>query len=1126
MKRFTLSTLGLILTTMLSTMSAQADHLSDRLTFSARLQPAQGVTTNANGVAAFMLNSTRDTMYFTTSFSNLSSPLTGYHIHNARTGGNVIIDFDGKIEKNTVRSFITGSQLTPLLISDFIQGNLYVAVHSINNPAVEILGTVKLESDWGFEASIDGTQASTASVAIGRASVNFGMKGDTAIIRVATNLSNKIASAHLHTGKAGQSGGVILDLSGLIATDSSSIVGGVSISALTWTTLMAALLNDSIYLNIHTAAFPGGEIRGQVRTTKTLRFDAWMNPAAIIAGGGSLAKASTGYGISTLWINNTMDTLKYSVFFKGLSSNANAAHFHNAEANASGPVVKPVTITGNTISGIWTKTDVTNPLTNALISQLIEGGLYLVIHTDSNANGELRGQVVRLAREGFIAEINGTQASTLSRAKGSAIASYDRDRTNLHYMISFDDLTSPFASAHFHTGKKGQSGPVVYDLTTPTNNGFYNYWTSATGFNNTQSLALRRNDSMYINIHTNNFAGGEIRGQLMRDYKISSPSMTPPPIQNPDFLADRLTFSARLQAAPGVTTNGNGVAAFMLNSTRDTLYFTISYAKLTSALNGIHIHNARTGGNVIIDFDGKVSGNTVRSFLTGTQLTGLLADFIQGNLYVAAHTITNPAVEILGTVKLESDWGFEAVINGTQAATASTATGHASINFGMKGDTAVVKVVTNLSNKIASAHLHTGKSGQSGGVILDLSGLIGMDSTSLVGGVTLSTPTWTNLLAALMTDSIYLNIHTAAFPGGEIRGQVGTTKNLRFDAWMNQQGIVNAGGTPTQISNGYAVSTLSLNNTMDTLTYKVLFTGLASAATAAHFHNANIISNGPVVKTLTISGNTISGIWTKNDAEPLNNTMLSELLKGNLYLVIHTTNNPNGELRGQVYRLAREGYIAELNGTQASTTSTALGTAIASYDRDRTNLHTMVSFDNLQGTVSSGHIHAGVKGQAGGVLIDLDPFTNNGSYKYSKGADGFNDMTSIAMRRNDSTYVNIHTSTFANGEIRGQLMRYYRISSATIIGIAEQLLTKGSSVSVYPNPVNDRLTVKLDAKENAKATVVIYDLNGRIVVTENANVTTGNNEITLNTSTLNNGFYIVELQLNGQAASHVKLLKN
>jgi hypothetical protein len=226
------------------------------------------------------------------------------------------------------------------------------------------------------------------------------MKGDTSIIRVATNLSNKITSAHLHTGKAGQSGGVILDLSGLIASDSVSIIGGVSVSGAAWTNLLAALLNDSIYLNIHTAAFPGGEIRGQVRTTKTLRFDAWMNPAAIVAGGGSLAKASTGYGISTLWLNNTMDTIKYSVFFKGLSSNANAAHFHNAEANASGPVVKPLTITGNTISGIWTKTDATNPLTNALISQLISGGLYLVIHTDSNANGELRGQVYRLAREG------------------------------------------------------------------------------------------------------------------------------------------------------------------------------------------------------------------------------------------------------------------------------------------------------------------------------------------------------------------------------------------------------------------------------------------------------------------------------------------------------------------------------------------------------------------------------------------------------------------------------------------------------------------------------------------------------------------------------------------------------
>ncbi len=510
---------------LIGIMHAFADHLSDRLTFSARLLPAPGVTTNGNGVAAFMLNSTHDTLYFSISATSLSSSITGYHIHNSRTGGNVVIDFDGKIVRGTVRSFITGSQLSGML-SDFIEGNLYVAVHTQNNPTVEILGFIKLEADWGFAASLDGTQAGTASPAIGHASIVFGLKGDSAVVRVATNgLTGKISAVHLHFGKEGQNGGVALGLDNTIATDSLSLVGGVSISPSSWTALMTAMMSDSIYLNIHTTTNAGGEIRGQLRSSKTLRFDSWLNQAAIAAGGGTIAKASTAYGISTLRINNTMDTLMFNMLFHRLTSSVTAAHFHNAEPNASGGVVKDLTVSGNMISGMWTKTDATQPLTGMMLSELLKGNLYFVIHTDSNPGGEIRGQIYRTAREGLIGELDGNQAMTSSTGIGTAIATYDRDRTNLHYMIAFDGLTSPVTAAHFHKAAKGQSGGVVFDPGMPVNNGYYNYWTSALGFNNAQSIPFRRNDSIYFNIHTSNFANGEIRGQLMRYYRISSETM-------------------------------------------------------------------------------------------------------------------------------------------------------------------------------------------------------------------------------------------------------------------------------------------------------------------------------------------------------------------------------------------------------------------------------------------------------------------------------------------------------------------------------------------------------------------------------------------------------------------------
>jgi hypothetical protein len=70
----------------------------------------------------------------------------------------------------------------------------------------------------------------------------------------------------------------------------------------------------------------------------------------------------------------------------------------------------------------------------------------------------------------------------------------------------------------------------------------------------------------------------------------------------------------------------------------------------------------------------------------------------------------------------------------------------------------------------------------------------------------------------------------------------------------------------------------------------VTFAGLASTYSGSHFHLA---PGGGVVKPIATSDSTTgSGAWAIPD------TLFRELCKGNIYVNIHSTTNPGGDVRG------------------------------------------------------------------------------------------------------------------------------------------------------------------------------------------------------------------------------------
>ncbi len=120
----------------------------------------------------------------------------------------------------------------------------------------------------------------------------------------------------------------------------------------------------------------------------------------------------------------------------------------------------------------------------------------------------------------------------------------------------------------------------------------------------------------------------------------------------------------------------------------------------------------------------------------------------------------------------------------------TTAFGFAEVRLFQNGTSSAIEfrvVVCNIANVIAS-HIHVGASGTNGPVVVPFFSSPSSPFSSINGCSTLAdgirgpsnlTPNqgagignWTDFVHALQSGNAYVNVHTTAHPGGEIRGQL------------------------------------------------------------------------------------------------------------------------------------------------------------------------------------------------------------------------------------------------------------------------------------------------------------------------------------------------------------------
>ena len=342
-------------------------------------------------------------------------------------------------------------------------------------------------------------------------------------------------------------------------------------------------------------------------------------------------------------------------------------------------------------------------------------------------------------------------------------------------------------------------------------------------------------------------------------------------------------FSAALSAAnevPPTTSTATGTATFVLAPDMTSLVYHIEYGSMSAAETVAHIHKAAPGTNGAVVFPLSV-GSPKDGVLTLS--TAQVEDLRSGLYYVNIHSSLNPAGEIRGQV-VPAGGCYSARIDGAQEVppTSSTATGSGVFALSADGTDLVYSIVfSGLSAAETVQHIHKAAPGVSGGVVFPLPA-----GSPKNGTLALTDAQRSDFLNGLY----YINIHSTAFPAGEIRGQI-LPSSTCYSSTLSGANEVPANTSTTTGQGRFVLSSAGK------LSYQITFNGLTAPETVQHIHKAAPGMSGGVVFPLP-AGSPKIGTLTLSDAQ------LADLRAGLYYVNIHSGAFPAGEIRGQIVQAA------------------------------------------------------------------------------------------------------------------------------------------------------------------------------------------------------------------------------
>lgn len=868
---------------------------------------------------------------------------------------------------------------------------------------------------------------------------------------------------HIHRGAPGVNGPIAFDM----GNPASPVTA-------TWTGMTAAdiseLLAGNLYMNIHTAGRPAGEIRGQIlpRTVDTVSFTA--NGAQVVPPNGGSATASCSANLSD-------DATSLAVQCTHNVASPQSAHIHEAPAGTNGPIVF-------TFPSAASPLNANVPMTVRLVADFAATFLYLDIHgpagSEESPGEEIRGQIGTPPAVPNSGTIRITKSTSPAGATGFG-------------------FTSPIAPTAF-TLNDGQTqtfsnvpiGTYTFTENDPSGGG---HTLADVVCSDTDSTA-----DPFARTATVRLQAAEVVDCRFRNVRTAA--------------TDQLFvfhLSGDQEVPPVSTTHRGGcMGRFDAGSSRLTMVCTHNVPDATV----MHVHRSAPGVNGPIVFD--LGSPTSPVIATWSGMTPAdVADLLAGNFYVNIHTPGRPGGEIRGQMLARTVDQVAFAMNGSQVVPpgSTTATGNCNADLSNDANALAIQCTHNLPSP-DQAHVHRGDFGENGPTVFTF--------PSAASPLNANVPMTPRLVADFAGRFLYVDVHGAGSgeSGTQIRGQIGalpalaTTGTIRivkqttpaggtgFSFTDNVPGSTGsftladgatreftnvAAGTYTvteAVPSGYALTdvvctdTDSIGNAFSrtatinlaggelvTCTFRNLRTFTAPArfvfhlsgdqevppvpgtvrggcmaqfnaatsemsivcthnvvdATILHIHRGAPGVNGPIVFDLGQPTSPVSATWTNMTAADI-----ADLNAGLLYVNIHTGGRPSGAIRGQILPRTVDAFGFIANGAQEvpPTPSTRTGNCSADLSDDASSVFVTCTHNVVN--PSATHLHVAPPGDEGPAIFDFpntSPFSGSVPLTPRFVADfaaGF-------------LYVNIHSlPDFEQGEIRGQLIASAGAAAANI----------------------------------------------------------------------------------------------